>query len=616
MKTRRTFLKETSAALLAGSTLHAERARRAGTPAPPSRAALRDRKRRLLWNNDGSDMLQPAFAGAKFPIPVESVEQFLGNTLRFVEGTKVDTILYCAHVNQPEWEFPRKYIEALGPNPVKPVVDFARGNGMEFFYSIRMNDVHCSFYAPKASYWPPFKLKHPELLIGYISAQHWEEEVVPWIRRFMAIEEERWQRGLYDPEKERALLRQAQQEHPLADVIRRYGPPSWDLWFWAGYDYALPQVRARYLEVIRGACERYDLDGIELDWARHYGFFKPGQTRRNIPIMNDFVQQVRQVLDYYGEKRGRPILLASGRTPDSLERSLSLGLDVETWAREGWIDLINAGSGAMPFSIPIREWVELGERWGIPVYGSLDRIYHPFQTGQPKWDVRDPGMSGEIASDYEAVHAASHRFWEGGVRGICLYDWHTHHGPTQPEEYGILPAIEEPGALARRTKVYRLDPGYERIGCLVEGCLPGQMPRAFSTQSGPIRARFPLEVSGDPRTASEVTVQVQYAPAGGSEDLPVTASSDHERGQVVGAGRFRWQVNGVLLSEPRRWAKKRYGGYGRGWIDDEGGVEFKTAPRNLKQGLNTLELTVLPPENGDGGEVVQVTDVRIRLSKV
>ena len=102
-------------------------------------------------------------------------------------------------------------------------------------------------------------------------------------------------------------------------------------------------------------------------------FFKLGEQRRNTPIMNDFVHLVRQTLDYYGEKRGRPILLAV-RPPDSIELSLSAGLDPETWARNVWVDLMVGGSGLTPFSIPIREWVQLGHRYGIPVYGCLDRL--------------------------------------------------------------------------------------------------------------------------------------------------------------------------------------------------------------------------------------------------
>ncbi len=576
------------------------------------RTAARQRRRRIIWNNDGSDIQSIAYAGGKWPIPLESVEQFWGGTLRFLEGTPVDTILYCAHTNEPDWEFPRKYIEVLGPNPVKHVVDFARRLKKEFFYSIRMNDVHCSRYAPKAGYWPAFKLAHPELLLGYVSHEHWEKEVVPWLERFMPIEEERWKTKLYDPQKERELLRQSEEVHPLADVIRRDGVASRDLWFWGGWDWARAEVRARYLRVIEGACERYDLDGVELDWARHYGFFKLGQERRNISVMNDFVRQVRQRLDYYGERRGRPILLASGRTPDSLELSLSLGLDPETWAREGWIDLLMAGSGGMPFTIPIEEWVALGHRYDIPVYGCLDRIYAPFRTGRPRWDIRDPEMEGALASNYEAVDAASYRFWEAGADGICLYDWHTHHGPTYPKDYGRMPSIEDSKTLARRNKLYRIDPGYARLGCLADGCLASQLPRDFTTQSGPASAAFRLNIADNPLSASEVVVQAQYS-ATGSTRPPAIATWDLERGKRRDPRRFKWELNGVPLSNPREAKVKRYGGYGVGWVDDEAWVEFKSDPRNLRKGSNTLQVTVDPPAQGDPAAPVHIVDVRIRI---
>ena len=68
---------------------------------------------RFLWNRSSSSGTAP---------------------LRFVEATPVETILYCAHTNEPDWEFPKKYIEVLGPNPVQHVVDFARKHQKEFFY--------------------------------------------------------------------------------------------------------------------------------------------------------------------------------------------------------------------------------------------------------------------------------------------------------------------------------------------------------------------------------------------------------------------------------------------------------------------------------------------------
>ena len=189
MKNRRTFLKQMTAATWLSSV-----SARGGAPAvlgsnpAAERAKARRRKRPVLWNNDGSDMLQPAYAGGKWPIPLKSPGQFVANTLSYVKGTEVASIFYCAHVNEPDWEFPRKHIEVLGPNPVRHVVDFARQNGMEFFYSIRMNDIHASLFPPKASYWPPFRLRHPELLLGYVSREHWENKTLPWIQHYTEIE--------------------------------------------------------------------------------------------------------------------------------------------------------------------------------------------------------------------------------------------------------------------------------------------------------------------------------------------------------------------------------------------------------------------------------------------
>jgi hypothetical protein len=103
---RRSFLK----GLAAATALYATPAR----AAPPAGKADRWRQRRIVWNNDGSDMLQPAYAGGNWPIPVKSPEQFINNLMKYIEGTQVDTIFYCAFVNEADWEIPRKYIEALG----------------------------------------------------------------------------------------------------------------------------------------------------------------------------------------------------------------------------------------------------------------------------------------------------------------------------------------------------------------------------------------------------------------------------------------------------------------------------------------------------------------------
>ena len=163
--------------------------------------------------------------------------------------------------------------------------------------------------------------------------------------------------------------------------MERVGATSRDYWPWASYDYAKPMVQERYLDVIDGACRRYDLDGVELDWCRMARLFRYGEERKNVPIMNDFVQQVHNRLEHCGAPRGRRILPAT-RPPDSIEKCLDTGPDPETRARCGWLDLINAGTGMMPFAIPIRQWVDPGNRYDVAVHGSIDPIQPLFKSGR------------------------------------------------------------------------------------------------------------------------------------------------------------------------------------------------------------------------------------------
>jgi hypothetical protein len=337
--------------------------------------------------------------------------------------------------------------------------------------------------------------------------------------------------------------------------------------------------------------ERYDLDGIELDWCRHPTFFRLGQERRNIPIMNDFVHLVHQRLQYHGKKKGRPILLAM-RVPDSLELCLSLGLDPETWARQGWFDLLMAGSGLMPYSIPITDWVHLGHQYNIPVYGCLDRLYPTFRMGRPKFDHRDTQIWNDASSNYDSPAAACHRFWAAGVDGIYLYDWHTHHGPTDPHDYGAIPKVGEGNALARHDKLYRIDTDYSRNGAISACCLPGQLPLAFSTRSGTASARLKLEIGADGREASRANLQAQWK-------MPTPAT-------------IGWSLNGVQLPEAQPSTGKRYSTqYGDGFVDDPGWTEIAIETRFLKKGLNTIEVTVPAAERAS--EIIELREVRIWL---
>ena len=516
MQNRRSFLKRALAAPAAAAPLAA----RSHAPgAPPG-----GRRRRIIWNNDGDDLRFMAFGlgrlwtadnpeAIKLPERYSSAAQFLDLRMTPLAGTQVDSLFYCGHFNWSVWDFPRERIAALGPDPLTPVVDFAHKNGMEFFFSIRMNDCHSSFGSQGPAWWEPFRLANPQLLQANVTREEFE-------RRFLA-----WAKG-------------DSTEHPLADVLKRRSRDSRDYQSWSAYDYAHPEVRAYFLSVVAEACRRYDLEGIELDWLRHPFFFRFGQERRYIPVMRDFVRQVRSTLDEHGKRRGRPILLAA-RVPDSPESALAIGLDPETWMADGCVDLLIAGNGNAPFSAAFSEWVRIGHAHKVPVYGSLDRMEKVL--GRP-----------------EAVRAAAYRAWQEGVDGIYFFNHFI------PAEYGTLREVGEPARLERMNKLYRIDPDYSRKQNFT--IAPGQLPLHFSFAAGPAAARLKLDIADRPETAAR------------------TALLTHWSGKPE-AFRISWKVNGQSPDEPDKVAHES---------GNSGWLAYPT--KALTKGLNRFQVIIEPRE--------------------
>jgi hypothetical protein len=124
-------------------------------------------------------------------------------------------------------------------------------------------------------------------------------------------------------------------------------------------DYGIAEVRQYNLALIREYLERYDMDGLELDWMRWGFHFKPGQEQQGVGILNDFMREVRQLTHQWGARRGHPIRLAV-RVPAVPECARGLGMDGVAWAKLDLIDmLIPTPFFASDFDIPIEQWREL-----------------------------------------------------------------------------------------------------------------------------------------------------------------------------------------------------------------------------------------------------------------
>ena len=124
-------------------------------------------------------------------------------------------------------------------------------------------------------------------------------------------------------------------------------------------DYGMPAVRQRSLALIREFFERYDVDGLELDWMRWPTHFRPGDEQKGRKVLTEFIRQVRALAGEWSEKRAHPIQI-SARVPAVPEAALGLGLDGVAWAKEGLIDiLVPASFLDADFDIPVDRWRKL-----------------------------------------------------------------------------------------------------------------------------------------------------------------------------------------------------------------------------------------------------------------
>ena len=279
----------------------------------------------------------------------------------------------------------RHLMETSG-GPLTVIAGQCREAGIEFFPRVRMNS-HYAYHMPPAaeSYtigYGKFRQEHPELLIGRPG-----EEI---------------------PE----------------------GGIDWDIR--TGKDYAYPEVRDYAYAIITETFERVDVDGVEMDFCRHPAMFRREEAYQNRYLMTDLVRRVRERMREVGAERGREMELAV-RVAPTLRDSKRIGLDVQEWMNDGLVDIVTAGSGWIPFELPIREWVEAAEGTGVQIYGCIE------------------GLRPTIEDS--AVRALAHRFWRAGA-GVYLYNYF-----TLPVEWKrrMLTQLADPESLARRNKRYELD---------------------------------------------------------------------------------------------------------------------------------------------------------------
>ena len=164
-------------------------------------------------------------------------------------------------------------------------------------------------------------------------------------------------------------------EHP---EFRRV-PYHFREWTDRAFDYGQASVREYHFRLIEELAERYDFDGLELDWMRFGFHFRPGHEGEGANLLTAFTGRVRRLLTGWEKKRGHRIRLGA-RVPSRPQTALGLGMDAVTWARKGLIDwlVITPFWATTETDMPVEIWRALLQGTGVELCAGLEILLRPF----------------------------------------------------------------------------------------------------------------------------------------------------------------------------------------------------------------------------------------------
>ena len=249
-------------------------------------------------------------------------------------------------------------------------------------------------------------------------------------------------------------------------------------------NWAVPEVRAQKMALIRELCENYDLDGLELDFLRFYSYFREEETplEQRRAIMTSFVREVRSLMNQTARNGKHRWLCA--RVPCHLPALDVLGLDLKALVAAG-LDMVNASEHY--FTTQQHDLAAIrAQTQGAALYFEL---CHTIWKGDKVLKGYDVFPFRRATREH--LHTAAHLAYARGADGISLFNFAYYRQHGQGEGRGVfgeppfeaLKALRDPQALAQEPQHWFIAQGWRAPGMkplpLPRKIEPGK-PAAFS----------------------------------------------------------------------------------------------------------------------------------------
>ncbi len=201
-------------------------------------------------------------------------------------------------------------------------------------------------------------------------------------------------------------------------------------WTDRALDYGRPEVREHALAFVRELLDRYDPDGLELDWMRFGWHFAPGREAEGAELLCAFLREARALTTEASARRGHPVRLGA-RVPADPDAARGLGMDGVRWAKEGLIDMLVPCPfwTTSDFDIPV-------EAWRAQMGGAAENVV--LAPGL-EFNIRAWPGGGALANDLESVRGFAASSFHRGADQIYLFNFMDSETiPVSQSDYRIL----------------------------------------------------------------------------------------------------------------------------------------------------------------------------------
>ena len=170
-------------------------------------------------------------------------------------------------------------------------------------------------------------------------------------------------------------------------------------------------VRDQLLAFTAELLERYDVDGLELDYMRMCHMFEPLEARQHAHLLTEMMRRMRGQLTETARRRNRKRLVLGVRVPSTLEECERLGYEVKTWICEGLVDYVTPTDfWSTDFVARTEDFVTLTKQTRCKVYPSISPV-SSFPTPADKYLT---------PNQYKA---AASNFYAFGADGLSAYNY-------------------------------------------------------------------------------------------------------------------------------------------------------------------------------------------------